>query len=445
MSESPTNPLQNDRNDIWSLADTLPLNQVIALARELAAQGDAAAQAFLGKFAQEDERQSYRQQAADGGDLPSMLELAGQSLANGDNAQALMWFERAAAQGNAEAHVRLGIMIAKGQGVTPDPIAAITRICTARQTRENDAYIEFVLDEQDYPFDQGDMDVYYPHVIERIFGDYNRLDKQRVYDYLHQLGMQPESEDEAWASTPTLEGTPAQEDAPKWLTQFLRGLASQSESTSRHARLLTAVLEGVHLLRPQQAESLEVVWFDALHRPEAFMAQLKQRFPVPPLELKVLYEGNHDALKEATDAVWPSLRHAYRRVQQKQREREDVAVATHSPPVQTTTSQTGKVRFAPYKYNITPMRCGNRACTWTGIMTETVNQRCPVCKSYLLIRNGGWKLLNGSIFAKQRDSLIKAHVSALRTIAWFMYSTSRDYHALAAAWGNAAHALAKTR
>jgi hypothetical protein len=462
MSNNTPNPAPFDQDDIWSLENTLPLDQVIALARDRAAQGDVAAQAFMTLFAQAGERQSFRQQAAEGGNRISMLELAGQFLASGDYAQALMWFERAAAQGSAEAHVRLGIMIAKGQGVTPDPVAAIARICTARQSLEKDTYIELVLDEQDYPFDLGDPDVYYPHVIERIFGDYSRQDKQRVYDYLHELGIQAESDDEAETSAPITAEVPALDYAPKWLTQFLRGLASQSESASHQARLLTAVLEGVQLLNTQ-TDSLEVAWFDALLQPETFLAQLAERFPDAPDQLKVLFEENADTLEDTIDAVWPSLRHAYRRIQQQQSERESAAkvevtvktqhsvtpvkvdVVAQAAPEQIVADQTGPHRFGPYQYNVTPMRCGNRACTWVGSMAQTDHQRCPLCQSDKLFRNDGAKLLNGSLYAKQRDSLLNKHASALRTLAWFMYATTDDYQDLASEWGNATYAWIKTR
>lgn len=460
MSDIHHNPEPVEQSDIWSLADTLPLDQVIAVARERATRGEVAALAFLSKFAQqEDERQSFRLQAAEGGDIVSMLELAGQALATGSDAQALVWFEHAAAQGSAEAQVRLGIMIAKGQGTLPDPISAITRICAARQVLEMDMYIEFVLDDQDYPFDLADRDVYYPHVIERIFADYSRQDIQGVYDYLHQLGIQPESDDEAYESASTIEALPAQEYAPKWLTQFLRGLASQSETMARQARLLTAVLDGVHLLGAQEAGTVEVAWFDALLHPDTFMTQLKQCYPVAPEQLQVLYEGSASDLKETSDAVWPSLRHAYHRIQQQQREREKSVpapaamktqaavtparedVTAHSPPSMTIPIQTEVNRFAPYKFNVTPVRCRNRTCAWTGSMTETDHRRCPVCHSYPLIRIEGAKLLNGSIYAKQRDSLLRKHLRALRTVSWYLYGTRDGYHPLASGWGDAAYKL----
>ena len=346
MSDNTLNSEPIDQNDIWSLADTLPLDQVIAVARERATHGEVAALAFLAMAAQhEHERLSFRRQAAEGGDLHSMLKLAGQSLASGDNAQALIWFERAAAQGSAEAHVRLGMMIAKGQGVTPDPIAAITRICTANLILEKDNYLELVLDEQDYPFDLADKDVYYTHVIERIFSDFSTQDKQQVYAYLHQRGIQPESDDGEWE---VAQNQRAREQPTVTTTQ-------------RRAAPVRAV------------------------------------------------------------------------------------VAAHSPSVQTIPPQRGKVRFAPYQYNVTQVRCGNRACAWEGIMTQSDHQCCPVCKRYPLHRVGGWQLLNGSLFAKQRDTLLKKHERALRTVAWCLYATTRDFQALAAVWGNAPYMLDKTR
>ncbi|MBI1424269.1 MAG: hypothetical protein GC149_12435 [Gammaproteobacteria bacterium] len=444
MGDIPRHLEPIEQNDLWSLADTLPQDQVVAIARERAALGDITSKAFLAMIAEQaQEREAFRAQAAEDGDVISMLALAGQSLASGDQAQALLWFERAAAQDNAEAHVQLGIMLAKGQGVTPDPIAAITHICTARQTLDKDTFIEFVLDEQDFPFDLADLDVYYPHVIERIFADYSAEDKQRVYDYLHQHGMQAESDEEPRGSAPGMAGTPALDYAPKWLSQFLRGLASQSDSMAEHARRLTAVLEGVHHLQAQETDSLEVAWFDALHQPEAFMAQLHTRFPLAPMQLTSLYAEDADALKHSFDVVWPSLRHAYRRIQQQQRERES-AVSAYALPVQTTITEADQPGFAPYKFNVTPVRCSNRACTWTGIMAETDNQRCPVCRSFPVFRVGGAKLLNGSRFATQRDSLLRKHLTALRTVSWFLYASTDSYHALAAGWGNAAYVLVKT-
>lgn len=357
MSDTTRRPEQIDQRDIWLLADTLPLQQVIELAKARAGQGEVASLAFLAMaVADESARLAYRRQAAEGGDLYSILQLAGQALARADYAQALLWFERAAAQGNPEAHVRLGIMLAKGHGVTPDPLAAITRICAARQTIENDTYLELVLGEQDYPFDLGDKDVYYTHVIERIFSEYGAQEKQQVYDYLHQLGIQAESEDVAEEAAPS---------APP-VSSFARR-------------------------QPPRAQEKPVV------APQ----------PMPP-----------------------------------PRSAAPIKVAVQTPPI---TAPRGKVRFAPYQYNVTPVRCSNRACAWEGIMTQSDHQRCPLCKRYPLQRIGGWKLLNGSVFTKQRDSLLKTHVAALRTVAWYLYASPRDFQALAAVWGNAPYKLDRTR
>ena len=174
------------------------------------------------------------------------------------------------------------------------------------------------------------------------------------------------------------------------------------------------------------------------------MLELKSRFPVAPIPLQALYTEDADALKQTVDVVWPSLRHAYRRIQQQQRERDSAALAAYTLSEQTISAQDDQRGFAPYKFNVTPVRCSNRVCTWAGIMAESDNQRCPVCRSFPLFRTGGARLLNGSRFAKQRDSLLRNHLDAVRTIAWFLYATTDGYHSLAAGWGNAAYAFVKT-
>jgi TonB family protein len=109
----------------------------LRVSRELAEQGDAAAQAMLGLMYAEGQgvakddaeavkwyREAAEQGSADGQGHLGFMYQQGRGLAK-DDAEAVKWYRKAADQGFARAQAHLGFMYAEGRGVAKDDAEAV--------------------------------------------------------------------------------------------------------------------------------------------------------------------------------------------------------------------------------------------------------------------------------------------------------------------------------